>query len=139
MTTCKARPVIFFIERRGVIPEKYFETKDTNRFTPNNVISKLFPELAEEVGQNLEAPHLQVALAQSDRTAAPGNRVSLMVEIQLPPDVHVYSPGVKGYRPIELAVRTSPEIELSSLTYPHSKLLYLATIKEQVPVIEGKF
>ena len=47
-----AHPGFFFIDTGGVIREKYFEAKYTDRFTPNNVIGKLFPELTEEVSQN---------------------------------------------------------------------------------------
>ncbi len=89
MTKGMAYPGFFYIDESGVIREKYFEAKYTNRFTANNVIGKLFPELTEEVTQNIEAPHLRLALAQSDRTVAPGSRVTLVAEIELPPGVHV--------------------------------------------------
>ncbi|MGB9245320.1 MAG: redoxin domain-containing protein, partial [Candidatus Acidiferrales bacterium] len=89
-----AHPGFFFIDSSGVIREKYFEAKYTDRFTPNNVIAKLFPELTEEVSENIEAPHLRLTLEQSNRDVVPGSRVSLIAEIELPPDTHVYSPGV---------------------------------------------
>ena len=54
-------------------------------------------------------------------------------------NVHVYSPGVKGYRPIQLVLRPSGGIETTPAIYPSSKTLYLQVIKEQVPVFEGKF
>jgi hypothetical protein len=134
-----AHPGFFFIDTGGVIREKYFEAKYTDRFTPNNVIGKLFPELTEEVSQRVEAPHLGLTLEQSDREAAPGSRVSLIADIQLPPDTHVYSPGVKGYRPIQLVVRENSGIELGPVTYPASEDLYLEAIKEHVPVYAGRF
>jgi len=139
MTKGMAHPGFFYVDENGAIREKYFETKYTNRFTANNVISKLFPELTQEVGQIVEAPHLKLALSESDRIVAPGSRVSLIVEVQLPPDVHVYSPGVKGYKPIQLVLYTSERIEPAPVIYPTSKILYLEAIKEQVPVFEGKF
>ena len=46
-----AYPGFFYIDSGGVIREKYFEAKYTDRFTPNNVIGKLFPELTEEVSE----------------------------------------------------------------------------------------
>jgi DsbC/DsbD-like thiol-disulfide interchange protein len=107
--------------------------------TANNVIAKLFPELSAEVSQNVEAPHLRLALAQSDRSVIPGGRVSLIAEIELAPGVHVYSPGVQGYKPIQLTVQEIPGIELQPVIYPSSKMLYLEAIQEQVPVYEGKF
>ena len=42
------------------------------------MIAKLFPELGEEVTNNVEAPHLQLALQQSDRTGVPGSRITLV-------------------------------------------------------------
>ena len=70
---------------------------------------------------------------------APGSRVTLGAEIELPPGVHVYSPGVKGYKPIQLELQPRSGIELSQVTYPNSKILYLEAIQERVPVFEGKF
>ena len=134
-----AYPGFFFIDSGGVIREKYFEAKITNRFTPNNVIGKLFPELTEEISQNVEAPHLRLTLGQSDRTVVSGSRLNLNAEIELPPDVHVYSPGVTGYKPIQLVLHRSGGIEIEPAIYPSSKTLYLEAIKEQVPVFEGKF
>jgi AhpC/TSA family/Disulphide bond corrector protein DsbC len=134
-----ARPGFFYIDPEGVIRDTYFEVKYTDRFTPNNVIGKLFPELAEEVSQNVEAPHLRLTLAQSDRTVAPGSRVTFTAEIELPPGIHVYSPGVTGYKPIQLVLHPSGGIETAAVNYPSSKILYLEAIKEQVPVFEGKF
>ena len=139
MTKGMARPGYFVIDASGVIREKYFEAKYTNRFTANNLIEKLFPELSEEVRQTIDAPHLRLTLSQSDQTAVPGSRVTLTAEIELPPDVHVYSPGVRGYKPIQLALHTSRGVEPAAARYPASKDLYLEAIKEHVPVFDGKF
>jgi AhpC/TSA family/Disulphide bond corrector protein DsbC len=139
MTKGMAYPGFFHIDAGGVIREKYFTAKYTDRLTANNVIAKLFPELSAEVSQSVEAPHLRITLAQSDRSVIPGGRVSLIADIELPPDVHVYSPGVQGYKPIQLALQDSPGVELLPVAYPSAKVLYLAAIRENVPVFEGKF
>ena len=139
MTKGMAHPGFVYIDAQNFIREMYFEAKYTDRFTANNVMGKLFPELAEEVHQNVEAPHLQLTLAQSDRTVVSGNRVTLAAEIELPPGVHVYSPGAAGYKPIQLVLHPSGKIQLSPVNYPSPKVLYLEAIKERVPVFEGKF
>jgi hypothetical protein len=139
MTKGMAYPGYLFVDASGVIREKYFEAKYTNRFTPNNVIGKLFPELSEEVSQTVDAPHLHLTLSQSDRTVVPGSRVMLTAEIELPPNVHVYSPGVQGYKPIQLVLYTSPQFESEAANYPPSETLYLEAINEKVPVFEGRF
>jgi len=134
-----ALPGYFYIDANGIIREQYFEAKYTDRFTANNVLAKLFPELAEEVSQKVEAPHLGLELSQSDRAVAPGSRFNLTAQVDLAQDVHVYAPGVKGYKPIQLELHPPPEIQLMPAAYPASKILYLEAIKEELPAFEGKF
>jgi len=134
-----ARPGYFFIDTQGVIREKFFEAKYRERLTGNSIISKLFPELGEEVKETVEAPHLQLALEQSDLVGVPGSRITLAAELRLPPDVHVYAPGVRGYKPIALVIEPVPQLELKSAVYPPPKTLYLPAINERVPVFEGTF
>jgi hypothetical protein len=134
-----ARPGFFFIDPKGVIREKFFEAKYRDRLSGNNVISKLFPELGAEVTDTVEAPHLQVAVEQSDRFGVPGSLVTLTAEVRLPPNVHVYAPGTKGYKPINLVIDSPPELKLHPAVYPQPKILFLDAIKERVPVFEGTF
>jgi hypothetical protein len=134
-----ARPGYFFIDTHGVIREKFFEAKYRERLSGNNVIARLFPELGQEVQDTVEAPHLQLTVEQSDRTGFPGNNITLTAEVRLPPDVHVYAPGTKGYKPINLVIEPTAGMQLKSVVYPSSKILYLPAIKERVPVFEGTF
>jgi AhpC/TSA family protein/cytochrome c biogenesis DsbD-like protein len=134
-----ARPGYFFIDTNGVIREKLFEAKYRERLTGNGLIAKLFPELGQEVVDTFEAPHLQLALEQSDRTGVPGTRITLSAEVRLPPDVHVYAPGTQGYKPIKLVLDEMREMELKPVVYPPSQILFLPAIKEKVPVFEGTF
>ncbi|HVH70982.1 MAG TPA: protein-disulfide reductase DsbD domain-containing protein [Candidatus Dormibacteraeota bacterium] len=87
----------------------------------------------------IEAPHLQLALEQSDRTGVPGTRITLVAEVRLPHDVHAYAPGVQSYKPVKLVLDEMKEMELKPAIYPPSKILYLPAIKEEVPVFEGTF
>ena len=134
-----ARPGYFFIDPEGMIREKFFEAKYRERLTGNNVLSKLFPELGEEVSDTVDAPHLQLSVGQSDRVAVPGNLVTLTAEVRLPPDVHVYAPGTKGYKTVKLTIDSVPDFETRQARYPAAKILYLPAIKERVPVFEGAF
>ena len=134
-----ARPGYFFIGPDGVIREKFFEAKYRDRLSGNNVIERLFPELAADVTTSVDAPHLQLVTQQSDATAFPGGRITLTAQVRLPSDVHVYAPGTKGYIPIKLSIDPQTELRLEPPVYPRSKVLYLAAIKERVPVFEGAF
>jgi hypothetical protein len=134
-----ARPGYYFIDPSGIIREKFFEAKYRERLTGNSIVAKLFPELGQEVTETVEAPHLQLVLEQSDTTGVPGTRITLVAEVRLPPDVHVYAPGTQGYKPIQLVIEPVPQLELKPAVYPPSKTLYLPAIKEKVPVFEGTF
>jgi hypothetical protein len=134
-----ARPGYFFIDPQGVIREKFFEARYRERLTGNSIISKLFPELGEEVTETVEAPHLQLAVEQSDSVGVPGTRVTLAAEVRLPADVHVYAPGAQGYKPIRLVMDAMPEMQFPPAIYPESKTLFLPVIKERVPVFDGTF
>lgn len=134
-----ARPGYFLIDANGTVREKFFEAKYRERLTGNSIIEKLFPELGQEVTDTIETPHLRVVLEQSDRTGVPGTRITLAAEVHLPEDVHVYAPGVQGYKPINLVLDQIPELQLKSAVYPVAKTLYLPAIKEKVPVLEGTF
>jgi AhpC/TSA family protein/cytochrome c biogenesis DsbD-like protein len=134
-----ARPGYFFIDSNGIIREKFFEARYRERLTGNSIISKLFPELGQEVTDTVEAPHLQLILEQSDSTGVPGTRFTLVAEVRLPPDVHVYAPGAQDYKPIQLVIDAMREMEFKPAIYPPSKILFLPAIKERVPVFEGTF
>ena len=132
-----ARPGYFFIDAKGIIREKFFEAKYRERLTGNSIVARLFPELGEEVTETVDAPHLQLALEQSDRTGVPGTRVTLAAEVRLPPDVHVYAPGAQGYKPIRLVLDAMPEMDLKPAIYPQPKTLFLPAIHERVPCSKG--
>ena len=134
-----ARPGYFFIDTKGVIREKFFDAKYRERLSGNSVIAKLFPELGEEVTSTVDAPHLKVALEQSDRVGVPGSRITVTAEVQLPPGVHVYAPGTAGYKPVSMVIDSTPELELKPPVYPRAEVLYMPAIQERVPVFQGTF
>jgi len=132
-------PGFFLVDPSGRIQEKYFEDVYTDRFTPNSVLGRLVPGLLESQPRKLDAPHLQLALQQSDTTVGPGSRVSLIVDVTLPKNVHVYAPGAKGYIPVKLDLDSAPDFSPRDPEFPQPRILYLAPIKERVPVFEGRF
>ena len=134
-----AHPGYFYVTPDGVVKEKFFETAYTDRFTASNLILKLFPDLVEGNGRDLAAPHIKLTLFQSDTTVIPGSRFTVEAAVTLPADTHVYAPGVKGYKPIQLLMEESPDIKMPPLQYPEAKVLFLPAIKESVPVYEGTF
>jgi hypothetical protein len=97
------------------------------------------PTPTDNVPVIVNAPHLQITLTHSGPVATPGMDVHLIADFQVAPDVHVYAPGVKDFRPLQLTIDSMPEIKSAAPSYPKSKLLFLKSINQQVPVFEGKF
>jgi len=132
-------PGFVYVGSDGRVQETFFEEDYHTRFTGNNVLTKIFPELGGVAPKDVPAPHLQLKLSQSDDVVAPGNRVTLVAELTLPPDLHVYAPGVEGYKPVALELNSNPNATFQPASYPKSKVLLLPAIGEKVPVFEGKF
>ena len=134
-----AVPGYFYITPDGLIKEKFFETAYTDRYTANNLLLKLFPQLVEGTGKAVPSPYIKLSLLQSDRAVVPGSRFILVAEVELLAGTHVYAPGAQGYKPIQLVLEAPAELKLEPPRYPEAKVLYLTAIQESVPVFEGKF
>jgi hypothetical protein len=53
--------------------------------------------------------------------------------------VHVYAPGVTGYKPIVLSVETQPGLMTRGAQYPRSDDYYFKPLNEHVPVYQRPF
>jgi hypothetical protein len=132
-------PGYFVVDPKGVVRERFVEAVFSDRFTANNVIGRMFPELMETASGPKPAPHMNLFLGQSDQRAAPGSRVTLIIDGVLPSGMHVYAPSVKGYKPIELVLKTSSEFSARPAEYPRAEIMHLNVIREDVPVYKGRF
>lgn len=111
-----------YVSPTGEVKEKFFETAYTDRYTARNLILKSFPDLVEGNGREVSAPYIKLKLFQSDEAVVPGSRFTITAEIGLPPDTHVYAPGVKGYKSVQLDIETSPDFRVLPLRYPESAI-----------------
>lgn len=134
-----AIPGFFYVGADGRIKETFFEVNDFARYTANNVIAKLFPELIGADERNIPALHLDLKLTQSDTEVVPGSRVTLAAIVSLPRHVHVYALGARGYKPVQLELEPTPDAFLHAVHYPRSKVMLLPAIHEKAPVFEGTF
>jgi peroxiredoxin len=134
-----AYPGFIYVSPDGRIQETFFEEDYHTRSTGNGILTKIFPELVTAAAKDVPAPHLQLKLAQTDEIVSPGNQITLIADLSLPKDLHVYAPGVQGYKPIALELDPNPQAVLHSVIYPESRVLLLPAIHEKVPVFEGTF
>jgi thiol:disulfide interchange protein DsbD len=86
-----------------------------------------------------ETKHLRLTASASAGSVRPGQRISLTLEIELKPGMHVYAPSVEGYIPIEWSMAPNDAIVAHPVVNPPSKMLHLPAIDETLPVYGGRF
>jgi DsbC/DsbD-like thiol-disulfide interchange protein len=126
------------VDERGIVRAKYFEEDHRERHTASNLLVRLGESTAGRV--KAETKHLKLAATASDPVVRAGNRVRLILDIELKPGMHVYSPAVRGsYIPIDWQMPGSNGWLAHPVEYPVGKSLHLPAIRETVPVYEGRF
>jgi DsbC/DsbD-like thiol-disulfide interchange protein len=72
--------------------------------------------------------------------AKPGGRLTLRLEVELKPGMHVYAPGIEGdYIPIEWTMSKAGGAAIDEPKYPAAERLYLKAIGAIVPAYTGRF
>jgi hypothetical protein len=133
-------PGTYLLDRSGRVTAKYFDDDYTQRYTSADILIRRFGASAEEAHSIAEGKHLKVSVSASNGQVRSGQRISLVLDVQLAPRLHVYAPGVKSdYIPIDWSMKESPAVMVHPATYPNSKMLRLEAIRETVPVYEDAF
>jgi peroxiredoxin len=126
-------PGMVIVDAQRKIVAKYFEEDFRERFTPATILTREFgPAGGRET--RIETPHLALTARLSQDVARPGNRVTMVVDIELPERMHIYAPEVEGYIPVEFNMDAHPEVTLHPVEFPEAEILYLEAIDERVPV-----
>ncbi len=92
-----------------------------------------------EPATEVEGKQLSAKAGASNATVAPGQRVTLILDIDLYPNMHVYAPGVQGYIPIDWKMQDSSAAVVHPTIFPRSQKLYLKAIGETVPAYRDHF
>jgi peroxiredoxin len=130
-------PGTYTLDTRGMVTAKYFEDTYRERVTPNFILSRQFGEGGTQKSQE-RTPHLTLTSYVSDENVYAGNHVSLILDVELPPKMHIYAPGVKGYEGVEFQMDPHPNVRFLDTNFPKAAIMDLPAIKEQVPVYSGK-
>ena len=131
-------PGTFVLNDQGVITAKYFEDDFRERYTSADILTRQFG-LGTGPRTEVEGKQLKLEAASSNLVVAAGQRVSLTLDIEMKPNMHVYAPGVEGYIPIDWKMKESAAGDAHEVSYPASEKLHLVAIDETVPVYQGHF
>ena len=132
-------PGIYVLDAAGRVKAKYFEDDFRERQTAAAILLREFGIEPPTPHTSTKAKHLSLSTSATSTEARMGRHMVLMLDVDLPPGVHVYAPGVQGYIPIDWKQAETPAAKASAVMFPNPKILFLAAINEKVPVFEGRF
>lgn len=133
-------PGYYVIDEHGRVQSKFFEEDHRDRYTAASVLVRTFGGAGGEARGEAKTPHLKLSWQASNKTVRGGQRLTLIVNAELPPGMHVYAPEVTGgYIPIQWDIASSEAWLASPAGYPKAEMLHLPAIQETVPVYQGRF
>jgi Disulphide bond corrector protein DsbC len=86
----------------------------------------------------IDTKHLTIITSTSAATVAPGERLSLYVDVSPKPKMHVYAPDQTDYIPIELKVEPA-SFKGQAIQYPAAEQFFFAPLKETQRVYSKPF
>ena len=110
----------------------------TERDTIASVMVRLCHGFAP-AGTRVSASHLELMTAVTDQTVAPGTHFAIIVDVKPAKRVHVYAPGVVGYKPVTLRIDPQAGILVRSAQFPQAEDFYFKPLNEHVAVYQKPF
>jgi hypothetical protein len=132
-------PGTFVIDQAGVIRSRFFEQEYQERSTATSILTRLGLDAGGDV-REIAGGQAQFRVSASDATVAPGERITLRIDVTPGTRMHVYAPGQTGYIPIALTLAPTPDVRIvHPMGYPAAGTYYFAPLKETVKVYEKPF
>jgi hypothetical protein len=131
-------PGTFFLDAKSVVTSRVFEAAYQERDTITSALVKLGTKV-DIPAKRVAAPHLTFTTFVTDTVAAPGTHFSLVVDAVPGPRVHVYAPGVAGYKPIALEVQPQPALVVRAPQFPKADDYFFRPLNEHVAVYQRPF
>jgi DsbC/DsbD-like thiol-disulfide interchange protein len=86
-----------------------------------------------------ETKHLKISASVSPAAAGPGRAVSLFVDIEPKPKMHVYAPDQKDYIPVALKLAPDAAFKAGAPQFPKAESYFFAPLKETQRVYSKPF
>jgi peroxiredoxin len=131
-------PGTFMLNARGVVTSRFFEQAYQERSTVGSILAKLGNNTSVQAA-TVSSPQLEVTSYATDRTVAPGTQFAVVLDVRPTRGVHVYAPGVTGYKPIALSVQPHSWLLVRAAPYPQSEDYYFKPLNEHVKVYQRAF
>jgi peroxiredoxin len=132
-------PGTFIVGPDRRVVDRAVEAAYQERGTAVNVLARAGVPVAPIAPASVAAPHLALRSGASDAMAAPGERITLIVDGTPGPKIHVYSPEQKNYIPVALKIDASPDVRPHAVRFPPSGTYFYAPLNETVRVYSKPF
>ena len=132
-------PGTFILDPSAIVKSKYFEADFRERYAASDILVREFGSRSGAPTALIETKHLRLSPSSSENTVHWGQRIALVLNIDLKPGMHVYAPEVKGYIPIQWNMKAAPSFQAHAPVWPSARKLYLKAIWETLPVYKGGF
>jgi len=131
-------PGTFMLNTQGVVTSRFFEQAYQERSTVGSIMARLGNNVDVQA-TTLSSPQLELTSFATDSTVAPGTQFSLVLDVRPARGVHVYAPGVTGYKPIAFSVQHQPGFLTRGAQYPPSEDYHFKPLNEHVQVSQRPF
>ncbi len=132
-------PGTFLLDARGKVTSRFFEEAYQERNTVSTILIALGNADAPRSARRIKTDHLDVTTYLSDEVVAPGSLFSVVFDITPEPGIHVYAPGAKDYRVVNVNLNANPLLMLRPVQYPPSEIYHFKPLDERVPVFQKPF
>ncbi len=131
-------PGTFIVDRKGIVVSRFFEDAYRERYSAATILSNL-GAATDGVAAAATTSHLSVTAKLTDATAAPGQRLSMIVSVAPLRGMHVYAPGKHDYQVVNLAIDQQPWLRVHPTRYPRSEIYHFKPLDERVEVYMAPF
>ncbi len=131
-------PGTFMLNTQGVVTSRFFEQAYQERTTVGSILARLGNNRGVPATK-VSSPQVAIASFVTDSIVAPGTHFSIVLDITPAQRVHVYAPGVTGYKPIALSIEAQPGVLLRNVQYPPSEDYHFKPLNEHVQVYQRPF
>jgi hypothetical protein len=131
-------PGTLFLDRNAVVTSRVFEAAYQERDTMSSMMVRLGTRL-DIPATKVSAPHIDLTTFTTDQTVSPGTHFSIVVDVTPGRRVHVYAPGVTGYKPIALAITPQPGVIVRTAHFPKPTDYFFKPLNEHVNAFDRAF
>lgn len=131
-------PGTFIVDRKGLVTARFFEQAYQERYTAAAILAArgVNPSGTPFTAQT---KHLSLSASVTDLSVAPGERLSIVVDVTPGPRMHLYAPGKHSYQVVRLVIDPQPWLRPYATTYPRSELYHFKPLDERVEVYSKPF